>query len=156
MIRKLSAALLVGLAAAMGCSQSGDNSPKAIVKGKLVDGGKPYTAAPPRGKAALPPPPGTEGTNSALQIQFTPVEGGDTFMGPVAADTGAFEISGHDGKGIKPGKYKVILTMPNAVPGISGAPEVLGGRFSREKSQIEREVTVDGPEIVIDVSKPKG
>ena len=154
MIRIDSVALLLGLVVAVGCSNS-DSEPKTIARGKVVDGTKPYTFAAPKGKA-LAPPPGMEGAGSALQIQFNAAEGGDTFTGAVVAETGAFEIKGHDGKGIKPGKYKVVFTTPSAVPGMPGATEVFGGKFNREKSPIEREVTLDGPEIVIDVSKAKG
>ncbi len=155
MLRKsFSAAIALGISVALGCSAS-TSEPKAIAKGKVVDGGKPYTIVVPKAKGSLPPPPGTE-SSSGLKIQFTPAEGGDTFSADVDPDTGAFEIKGHDGKGIKPGKYKIILTTPNSMPGMPAASEVFGGKFGREKSQIERDVTVDGPEIVIDVSKPKG
>jgi hypothetical protein len=146
------ASALLGVVAA-GCSNKADE-PKTIVKGKLVDGGKPYSFGPKSKGAAAPPPPGAEGAASGLRIQFTPAEGGDTFNAFVDAETGAFEMKGHDGKGIKPGKYKIILGTPMYVPGTPTTNEPFGGKFSREKSQIEREVTLDGPEIVIDVSKP--
>jgi len=143
--------------AAIGCSNSSD-SPKAIVKGKIVDGAKPYTAAAPTGKAgqATAPPAGADAPNASLEVQFSPAEGGDLFIAQVNAETGAFKITGHDGKGIKPGKYKVFLDRPNAMPGMTGTPDLFGGKFGREKSKIERDVTIDGPEIVIDVSKPAG
>jgi hypothetical protein len=152
MFRALSivTAAIIALA---GCSKS-DDGPRVIAKGKIVDGAKPYAYEAPKGKGGGPiPPPAAGGGGVGLQIQFIPVEGGDTNYATFNAEGSTFEVKGSDGKGIKPGKYKVFLTMAGTPP---GGAEIFGGKFSREKSQIEREVTVDGPEIVIDVSKPKG
>lgn len=147
--------LALGALAFAGCSNSSD-APTAIVKGKIVDGNKPYTAKAIKGQSdPSGAPPGPDSVNASLEVQFTPADGGDIFVALVNADTGAFEIKGHDGKGIKPGKYKVSLDRPNAMPGMSG-PVLLGGKFNRDKSKIERDIAVDGPEIVIDVSKPAG
>ena len=144
---------IAAVVALSGCSKT-DEAPRAVAKGKLVDGGKPYAYEAPKGKgggAIAPPSVGNAGTG--LMIQFVPVEGGDPSFASFNAEGSTFEVKGGDGKGIKPGKYKVFLTMAGGTP---GTPEIFGGKFSREKSQIEREVTADGPEIVIDVSKPKG
>jgi len=152
MLRAPSFAAVI-LALLAGCSKTEDG-PRAVAKGKLVDGNKPYTYEAPKGKgggAVAPPSVGNAGTG--LQIQFVPSEGGDTSYASFNAEAGTFEVKGSDGKGIKPGKYKIYMTMLGSPP---GAPEIFGGKFTREKSQIERDVTVDGPEIVIDVSKPKG
>ena len=150
MVRAFS--IVATLIALAGCSKK-DDGPRVVVKGKLVDGAKPYVYEAPKGKGALPPPPSAGNAGTGLQIQFTPVEGGDTSFANFNAESGTFEVKGADGKGLKPGKYKVFLTMIGTAP---GGADIFGGKFSREKSQIERDVTVDGPEIVIDVSKPKG
>ena len=58
-------------------------------------------------------------------------------------------MKGPDGKGIKPGKYKISLT------GSPGQPDPFGGKFTPDKTKIVRDVAA-GAEIVIDVSKPEG
>ena len=147
------AAALIAVIATVGCSTSSDE-PSAVVRGKLVDGDKPYTFASRKVKGVAPVvPPGGVAPGTALQIVFSPVDGGDLFFADLNGETGAFEVKGHDGKGIKPGKYKIFLTMAGGAP---GSPEIFGGKFNRERSKIERDVTVDGSEIVIDVTKPGG
>lgn len=139
-------------AALSGCSP--DDGPRVVAKGKLVDGAKPFQYEAPKGKAGAPLPPPSAGSGGVgLQIQFVPAEGGDTFYAAFNAESSAFEVRGNDGKGIKPGKYKIFLTMAGGAP---GSPEIFGGKFNRERSKIERDVTVDGSEIVIDVTKPGG
>ena len=150
------AAALLAVIAAVGCSTS-SNEPSAVVKGKLVDGDKPYTFASRKVKGVAPVvPPGGVASGTALQIVFSPVDGGDLFFADLNGETGTFEVKGHDGKGIKPGKYKIHIELPNALPGVSDAPEVFGGKFNRDRSKIERDVAIDGPDIVIDVSKSAG
>ena len=135
-----------------GCGPK-DDGPRVVPKGKLMDGAKPYVYEAPKVKGGGPtPPPSVGNVGSGLQIQFTPVEGGDVYYASFNAESSTFEVKGSDGKGLKPGKYKVFLTMAGAAPG----GEIFGGKFTRDKSQIERDVQVDGPEIIIDVSKPKG
>ena len=154
MIRTLATvAAFAGLLAAFGCSPK-DDGPRVVATGKLLDNGKPYIYEAPKGKggAAIPPPSaGSSGTG--LQIQFTPVEGGDTYYAAFNGESSTFEVKGNDGKGIKPGKYKVFLTVVGGPP---GTPEIFNGKFARDKSKIERDIAVDGPEIVIDISKPAG
>ena len=139
------AALALGAAVLLvGCGSDG----RTVVKGKLVEKDKPFTIdlsnakAGPGGKGV---PPGTR----PLVMAFHPAEGGDQIGADVDAATGTFEVRGGDGRGLKPGRYKISLGGP------PGAADPFNGKFSREKTQIVRDVNL-GEEIVIDVSKPQG
>ncbi|HEY1186286.1 MAG TPA: hypothetical protein VGE74_01455 [Gemmata sp.] len=129
-----------------GCGEKPDG--RTPVRGKLVDGAKPFALDAsklklPAGATALPP------GSQPLTVVFIPAEGGSNASAVVNADAGTFEVNGPDGKGIKPGKYKVAITAT------VGGGDYFGGKFAPEKTQIVREVK-PGEEIVIDVSKPNG
>lgn len=143
----LPAALVVSFAL-VGCGPKAE--PKALVRGRLLENGQPFTADPARLK--LPKgtslPPGVQ----PLQIMFIPIEAGETYIATVTdPSAGKFELTGSDGKGVKPGKYKVSVQI-NTGP---GTPDALGGKFSPEKTTITREVK-EGEELVIDLAKPTG
>ncbi|MBN9118435.1 MAG: hypothetical protein J0I06_04605 [Planctomycetes bacterium] len=133
-------ALLV--ASLAGCTPAADG--RAVVRGKLLDNGKPFALD--TTKLKLPPgatglPPGSR----PLSLTFL-AEGGEQFPANVT-DAGTFEVVGPDGKGIKPGRYKVAITAG------AGGPDYFGGKFAPDKTQIVREVK-PGEEVVIDVAKP--
>ncbi len=141
--RALGVVALVFLAA--GCGEKPDG--RVVIRGKLVEGAKPFVLD--TSKLKLPGgatgvPPGSR----PLTLTFIAVEGSDQQFAVVNLETGTFEVLG-DGKGIKPGKYKIALTA--AV----GGPDYFGGKFAADKTQIVREVKA-GEEIVIDVTKPQG
>lgn len=145
--RFLCVALLVLPFALVGC---GPSDVKVVVRGRLLENGQPFTADPSKVKlpkgAALPP--GVQ----PLQIMFIPVERGETYIATVTDPaSGKFEVTGSDGRGVKPGKYKVSVQI-NTGP---GTPDALGGKYSPEKTTINREVK-EGEELVIDLAKPAG
>jgi len=142
----LPAAVIVSFAL-VGCGPKAE--PKVRVSGRLLDNGQPFTAD--SAKLKLPKgtslPPGVQ----PLQVMFIPVETGETYIATVTdASAGKFELTGSDGKGVKPGKYKVSVQV-NTGP---GTPDALGGKFSPEKTTITREVR-EGEELVIDLAQFK-
>ncbi len=92
-------------------------------------------------------------------MTFYPLEGAKTTEGyPVKVDpaTGNFEITGADGKGIPPGKYRVAVSAGAFVggPGGPSSKDPFEGKFGKDNSPIIREI--DGKsEIIIDLDKPE-
>lgn len=141
--------LAVALATACaGCGDSGGG--RAVISGKLLDDGKPFVTD--AVKLRLPKgtslPPGTV----PLQITFIPEERGEMYITTITDQaTGGFRLTGTDGKGVKPGKYKVGIQV-NTGP---GTPDALRGKYSAEKTPIQVELKA-GEEVVIDLAKVKG
>ena len=128
-----------------GCGGTDD---RVKVQGKLLDNGKAFSLD--ASKLKLPPgatglPPGTK----PIQIIFVPAEGGDTSSAIVSETDWTFTVSGPDGKGIKPGKYKIAVTGGAG----GGSPDYFGGKFSLDRTPIVRDVKA-GEAIEIDVAKP--
>jgi major membrane immunogen (membrane-anchored lipoprotein) len=146
--------MLFALVLLSGCSSS-DDGEVTVVKGKLLDNGKPFKLDDSKiqlPKGATAPPPGTE----VLRIVFISKDDKEQFFAKYNAETSTFEVSGAKGRGIKAGKYKIAITAnfsPNSRDVHSG--DYFGDKFSREKTQILREVK-SGEEITIDVANPKG
>ena len=139
-------ALVLGFVPLAGCGGGTDN--RAVVNGKLVDGAKPFTLDP--AKLKLPPgatglPPGAR----PVAVVLIAVEGGERFPANVDTDGTTFSVPGPDGKGIKPGRYKIAITA-----GVGGG-DYFGGKYSPEQTPIVRDVN-PGEQLVIDVSKPQG
>lgn len=148
--------LSVGLALALGCGGSGGrDGDLTIVKGKLVEKGNPFAldaSKVPLPKGALGRPPGVT-ASGALQITFISGETKEQFPATANADAGTFEVRGVDGKGIKPGRYKIAVTGRLGTG--PDSPDYFKGQFSAEKTQILRDVKA-GEEVVIDISNPQG
>lgn len=158
---RLLAAAIVALALS-GCGGE-DEGELAIATGKLLENGKPFVFD--KSKLQLPqgatgPPPGSEG----LRILFTPVEGEvmkkiegkEGYLAVFNTETSTFEVKGSKGKGIRTGKYKVAITASFSISGKDkDEGDYFGGKFTREKTPIIREVK-PGEEIIIDVAKPQG
>ncbi len=148
-------AFLGGLLATAGCGGKDDKEAagKTVVTGKLVDNGKPFgldaSRVPlPKGAHSLPP-----GLTSLLKVTFIATESKEIYEADVNPEAGTFEVKGTDGKGIKPGRYRIAVT---GRVGISpDTPDFFKGKFAPEKTQILRDVK-PGDEIVIDVSKVQG
>jgi hypothetical protein len=146
--------LLFALSLLSGCGST-DDGDVMVVKGKLLDNGKPFKLDDSKiqlPKGATAQPPGTE----VLRIVFISKDDKEQFFAKYNAETSTFEVSGTKGRGIKAGKYKISITA-NFSPNSRDAQnsDYFGDQFSREKTQIMREVK-SGEEITIDVSKPKG
>ncbi len=73
------------------------------------------------------------------------------FESAAADEQGNFTVRGRDGKGIKPGKYRIVVRQWDPDP-----TDKLDGKFSVENSPIEREVGESDTTIEIDLSKPTG
>lgn len=130
----LASALCSGLA---GCS----SGPKTIVKGKVVRNGKPI--------------PGK------LKITFYPIKNGEedrTKPQEAAVNPdGTFEVTGKGGGGIPVGPYRICMwNFAERTKGSSDLGDQFKGAFAPGKSPIIRDIVPDQPELVIDVSKPKG
>lgn len=131
------AALFVSLAlcTVAGCS----GTPRARVKGKLVDGGDPVRPDP----------------NRSLTLIFTPdprPEEMTSYVGLIANDEGEFTLDGPDLAGIPLGKYKVKLLLTDPSP--SPRMRALDKRFGTDNSPIE--VDIKSSELVIDLAGYKG
>jgi hypothetical protein len=121
---------LLALVVAGGCSKG---PPVHVVKGTLLQGGKPVL-------------PGKDG----ITMVFLPVEAtGQTYPAEFNNEDGTFTVNGPDRKGIPPGKYKVTIDRMSSNP--TPAIERMNAKFSGA-SPIE--VEVKGPEpIEIDLAK---
>lgn len=148
---------IFAMAALIGCggSESGETT---IVKGVLLDNGKPFSLdqskiSLPKGATGLPP--GSE--DSMIRITFIPVGSADQYPATYHAETGTFEVLGPSKKGIKVGKYKIAITGNLSISKgkEGGEGDYFNGKFTADKTQINREVKA-GEEIKIDISKPEG
>jgi hypothetical protein len=131
-IRNGSVVVLIALFAS-GCG-SGDGRFQA--RGRLVKNGAPFKLAEAEG----------------MRIAFVPYEAGestfDTYVAVFTGD-GSFKVTGKDGKGLPPGKYRVTVEH------LKKKKDLLKGAFSGKKTPIVREVTNSSTEIVIDLDNPK-
>jgi len=119
---------MLGILAIAGCS-GGQVKPK----GQLLKDGQPFTL----GKMgvftmSLVPEGDTTGVLHAVSVDSA---------------TGAFEVNGQEGKGVLPGKYKVVLEAFDPYPG----KDLLKHKYSWAKTNLVVDVTVD--DIKVDVGK---
>lgn len=138
-----------------GCSGSAQPTVagQGIVKGKLVNGGKPFALDPskiplPKGTTA---PPGS--SSNLLEIRFIPAGGGEDYGAETQPETGTFVVKGPGDKGIPPGRYKIAITARHGIG--EEVPDYFKGRYTPENTQIIRDIK-PSEEVVIDVSKPEG
>jgi hypothetical protein len=134
---------LVTLLAVVGCGDGGVKAPPnaTIIKGKLTKGGQPLAVKPMVG---------------LIELVFVPVDAGgdskqvvDKQTATVSPD-GTFELRGLSGRGISPGKYKIVVRQWDEFP----TNDLLKGAFDETNTKIVREVGKDA--VLIDVSKPEG
>jgi hypothetical protein len=105
-----------------------------------------------------------EDKGEQMNVTLYPEGGGNEsyLAGPLEPDEGLFQIRGPQNKGIPPGRYKVAIEkiqMP--IPGkvskpSSGPPkdlmkDLLGGRYSRDKTTLTCEITGKEEEIKVEV-----
>lgn len=146
----------VAAAGTWGCGGTSDSG-RVVVKGRLLENGKPFTLDTAKllgaaQKGDYPPPPGIQ-PNSVLQITFISLEGNETHLATVNPEAGTFEVRGPDGKGIKPGRYKIAVTAGLGLTPDAG--DYFKGRYAAEKTRIIRDIK-PGEDVEIDVAKPQG
>jgi len=121
--------LVIAVLFICGC---GDGRIKA--RGRIVKNGEPFHL--------------NEG--EGMRIVFVPVKvGGEKYDSYVAVfeTDGSFKVTGKDGKGLPPGKYRVDLEH------LKKKKDLFKGAFAGKKSPIIREVR-GSDEIVIDLNNP--
>ncbi len=164
-VHLLACAVAAALLVAAGCSSGPKIEVGVIVKGKLVQDGQVI-----RSKSTEPTPPGVE--ENALEVIFYPIgeTKTDQFYADYNIEDGSFVFEGR-GKGIPPGKYRLVVTQSEALAGgfdydpgeadSRAATDMFGGAFSHAKSPFEFDVPEDkvGGELdlqTIDLAKPPG
>jgi hypothetical protein len=87
-----------------------------------------------------------------VAIRLYPLTGESVAAEPASDDLveadGTFVILGREGKGVPPGKYRVEVMQYDPYP-----TDVLRGRFSKENSPIEVEVTGEKEPLQIDLAE---
>jgi hypothetical protein len=135
--------LLLALALLCGCSSEPQEKVSAV-RGKLTNAGAPLQVA------------GREAGVGRIEINFHALQpdgtASESFESASPDDQGNYTLRGRNGKGIKPGKYRIAIRQWDPYPD----NDKLGGKFSLENSKIEREVGETDTTIDIDVSKPEG
>jgi hypothetical protein len=124
LVSLLALALLIVLA---GCGGS-----KGKITGKLTKGGQPIKV-------------GEQG--QILLILVPDPATGNTYPCNLDKDTGTFDCIGNDGKGIPPGKYKVVV---EATEGGPTGKDVLGGKYRMDATTKTIEVKA-GQDIEINL-----
>jgi hypothetical protein len=115
------------------CGCGGDGRFKA--RGRIVKNGTPFQL----------------GESEGMRIVFAPVEAAETTYESYVAvfnKDGSFQVTGKDGKGMPPGKYRISLEH------LKKKEDLFNGVFAGSRSPFVREVTDGSQEIVIDLDKP--
>ena len=131
--------LLIGSMALTGCGRTSyKTEPEFKISGKILRGGKPLPLDPVMAAAAA----------ASVTIKFVRNDGSDgaNFSESAFADeTGAFSVK------LPKGKYRVSIVHTNGrQPG-----DNLQGKFSDRKSKIEKEISGEMPELVIELDDYK-
>jgi hypothetical protein len=130
-IRNGSIFLLIAMFAC-GCGRDG----RIRAQGQLIKNGAPFKL----------------GEAEGMRIVFVPVDAGestfDTYVAVFAAD-GSFTVTGKDGKGLPPGKYRVTVEH------LKKKEDLFQGAFSGKNTPIVREVTNSSNKIIIDLDNPR-
>src|SRR5437899_1460586 len=109
---------------AHGCAAAPTNF---VVKGKLTNGGASVLSDKRGGLTMIFVPAGNPGAAA------------NTYPAAFKKDDDTYEVTGPDGKGIPPGKYKVTLNV--MLPTTTPAAEKINDQYSLIKSPIEVDVT---------------
>jgi hypothetical protein len=139
--------LIAALACLTGCGSgkgSGSADKPFPVKGKLLKGGLPLQP----NTAGLPP------GDPGLQVIFYRLGGaqaGEEYRAEVNAQNGTFELLGFDGKGIPKGRYRIAVIMAPV-----GGVDQFKGKYDKEHSKVEKEITGKEDDLVVDIEKPNG
>src|SRR5262249_45096027 len=116
---------------------AGCGKPMLKTKGRVVKGGAPF----------LP------GQGEFVRVTFVPVVEGsrparDFFVAEVDPSTSNFHVSGKDGRGMPPGKYRVAIELDHK------RSDLLKGKFDAEKSPFVFDIDSRTKEIVVDLDDP--
>jgi hypothetical protein len=123
----------------LGCSPGGPaEEPKVSVTGRLTNAGQPLTI----------PPAFAEQKGMRPMLNFTREESDK----PGVSVPAITEMDGRFQAKLPKGKYRIAVQFGYASP----KEQELLSKFDRRVSPILREVTGDGQEISIDLSKPQG
>ena len=131
--------LALGLVATVGCGQGGPaKEPTVLVKGTVTNAGQPLPVAPNL----------ADKKEARAMIRFIREGGGAAGQPSVSAPAfteadGSFEVR------IPKGKYRISLDQAYAPP----ASRALLSKFDVRSSPITQEVTAEGQEINLDLSK---
>jgi hypothetical protein len=74
---------------------------------------------------------------------------GDVYAARTNETDGTFQVTGKDGKGLPPGKYKITVEHSRK------KRDLLGGAFSEDKTPFVRDIDSRTGEIVVDLGKPQ-
>lgn len=128
--------LLMLAAAVVGCGKPKENVVR--VKGRLTDNGQPLVVQ--RPEIGL----------GVVKLEFWPANA-DPNAEPFSANAdkeGNYTVSGLNGNGIAPGKYRIAVYQWDPYPNI----DRLKSRFSLQKTPIIRDITGEpGQEVTIDI-----
>ena len=132
------------LAAVLFLAGCGAPPPKPVsVRGKVTKNGGPLKLKPEAGHQV---PPGETGGSISFVHADGPNQGQDE-PGTLNPEDGTFQITGVEGKGAPPGRYKVAVRL-----GTFGSPDQLKDQFSRDNSKVEVTVPDAGADnLVIDL-----
>ena len=135
MRRVVSFVLLLLVALTAGCG-----SGRVKARGRLLRDGQPLPADEP-GVVHLVFIPLAEANPAAPE---------GSFVAEFHRSDATFRVTGRDGRGIPPGKYRIAVQVNR------NRKDVFGGAFNAVNSPFVREVTSSGDEIVLDLEKPQG
>jgi hypothetical protein len=129
--------LLIVLALFVAGTATGCGPRMLKTKGKVVKGDQPF----------LP------GKGEFVRVTFVPIfEDGrrveDAYTAQVNQKKGTFVVYGKDGKGMPPGKYKVVVELD------LHRSDRLKGQFGHEKSPFVFDVDEKTDELVLDLANP--
>jgi hypothetical protein len=120
---------------ALGLVASGCGEKLVKPTGKVLKGGKALTLS----------------DKGVLRVAF--IKEGDATNTPLPANVNqkdaTFEVAGINGKGIPPGKYRIMVEAQDPYP----KADILKGQFSAKNTKIVQEVTGPG-EITVEVGTP--
>jgi hypothetical protein len=130
---------------AVGCDKGHPKAAegKVLAKGRILKNGLPLK---PSEKVMDNMPPGDPGLQVIFITLGTADAGAEIQARILAEPPGTFDLVGAEGKGIPPGKYRVVVFL-----GPFGGKDEFKGKYSRENSKIDVEVK-PGEDVVIDLA----
>jgi hypothetical protein len=88
-----------------------------------------------------------------MRIMFLPLEPGpgtyDSYPAMYQPSDGSFEVTGKDGTGMPPGKYRVSIER------MKNKEDLFGGRYFGKKSPYVFDVDHNTPDLVIDLAQTR-